>query len=215
MTFSIAARCARTGAFGLAISTSSLAVGARCPFARAGVGAVLTQNRTDPRLGPQGLAQLEAGLPAPAALEAVMATAPHAGWRQVAMIDRQGHAAYVSGDRITSIHAGATGRDCVAIGNLLADIGVPPAMVAAFEAAGDRDFGDRLMGALAAGLAAGGEHKPVQSAALLIVDREPFPVVDLRVDAHDRPIAELDGLWRRYRPLMPTMLAWALDPDAA
>src|SRR5882757_4649868 len=83
MTFSIAGRCARTGMFGIAITTSSMAVGSRCAFARAGIGAVLTQHRTDPRLGPLGLDLLAAGKTAAETIAALVASTPHHGWRQL------------------------------------------------------------------------------------------------------------------------------------
>jgi len=83
MTFSIAGRCARTGAFGISISTSSIVVGSRCAFAKAGVGAVLTQHRTDPRLGPRGIELLRSGCSAQEAMDALVASSPHIGWRQL------------------------------------------------------------------------------------------------------------------------------------
>src|SRR4051812_35879067 len=100
MTFSLAGRCARTGAIGGAITTSSPAVGARCLYARAGVGVVLTQNRTDPRLGPRGLALLAEGC-APGARHRSAST-PHCGWRQLAVLDANGAGAVFSGDNIDS-----------------------------------------------------------------------------------------------------------------
>src|SRR5258707_4478034 len=103
MTFSIAGRCARTGAFGLSISTSNIGVGSRCPFARAGVGAVLTQNRTDPRLGPRGLDLMRSGCSAQAAMDALVASTPDIGWRQLAAIDAQGRTAPYAGKHILSI----------------------------------------------------------------------------------------------------------------
>src|SRR5262249_12628842 len=128
MTFSIAGRCARTGAFGLSISTSNIAVGSRCPFARAGIGAVLTQHRTDPRLGPRGIGLLQSGCSAREAIDALVASTPHIGWRQLAAIDGRGRTATYAGDRITSIHNEVEGKDCVAIGNIIANTEVPVAM---------------------------------------------------------------------------------------
>lgn len=114
MTFSIAGRCARTGAFGMSISTSSIVVGSRCAFAKAGAGAVLTQHRTDPRLGPRGIELLRSGCSAQETMDALVASSPHIGWRQLAAIDRQGRTAAFAGDRIVSTHNEVHGRDCIA-----------------------------------------------------------------------------------------------------
>src|SRR5216683_2657084 len=109
MTFALAARCPRTGMLGAAVTTSSLAVGSRCVFARAGIGAVLTQHRTDPRLGPQGLDYLAAGKSAQETIDALVASTPHHGWRQLAVVDKEGRVAHFSGGLIASIHGGAIG----------------------------------------------------------------------------------------------------------
>ncbi len=194
MTFSIAGRCARTGAFGLSISTSNISVGSRCIFARADIGAVLTQNRTDPRLGPRGLDLLESGCSAQETMAALVASTPHIGWRQVAAIDAQGRTAAHNGHHIKSIHDDVHGKDCVAIGNIIKTKDVPAAMVRAFERDPAARLGERLMAALEAGLDAGGENGPVRSAALLVVHEESFPLVDLRVDGADGPIAALRAL---------------------
>ena len=138
MTFSIAGRCARTNAFGVAIATSSIAVGARCPHARAGVGAVATQNVTDPALGPLLLDLMERGLSARVAIEAVMQDRPHIAHRQLTAVDRHGGAFCFSGSRILGVHGERVRPDCVAAGNLLANAEVPEAMTAAFAATAAR-----------------------------------------------------------------------------
>jgi uncharacterized Ntn-hydrolase superfamily protein len=138
MTFSIAARDAATGMFGMAIASSSPAVAARCAHARAGVGVVASQNITDPRLGPKGLDLMAAGLSATEALDRLLATEPHMEYRQLVLVDRQGITAVHSGAEALGINAVAEGRErsgVAAAGNLLADAGVPEAMVAAFLAA--------------------------------------------------------------------------------
>src|SRR5882724_1023544 len=162
MTFSLAARCPRTGMLGVAVTTSSMAVGSRCAFARAHVGAVLTQHRTDPRLGPLGLELLALGnASAQATVDALVASTPHHGWRQLAVVDAAGRTAHFSGHLIYSLRAGVSGDGVVAVGNLLADEGVPAAMVRDFERDPGRKLAARLVSALAAGLAAGGETSPV------------------------------------------------------
>ena len=214
MTFSIAARCARTGRFAVAVASSSPAVAARCAYARAGVGAALSQNVTDPRLGPRALDLLALGAGAADAVHILRATAPHAEHRQVAVIDAAGAVAGFSGARALGVHAIAHGADAIAAGNLLVNADVPAAMIAAF-AASAMDLGERVVRAMQAGLAAGGEAGPVRSAGLLMVDRVPWPVADLRVDWHDTPIAELAQLWALWRPQLDAYVTRALDPDAA
>ncbi len=213
MTFSLAGRCARTGMLGGVIATSSPAVGSRCLYAKAGLGVVLTQNRTDPRLGPHGLDLLAGGCSPAATIAALVASTPHAGWRQLAALDRTGVSAHFSGERILSKHAGVTGVDCVAVGNILRDAAVPAAMAAAFAGAAALDLPARLLAALEAGDAAGGEELPLRSAALLVVHRELFAYADLRVDAAPSPIAALRALWEEYAPNADDYVTRALDPD--
>lgn len=215
MTFAVAALCRRTGRMGAAITTSSPAVGSRCPWARARVGVVLSQNITDPRLGPRGLDLMAGGLAAEAALDALIADAPHLDHRQLALLDAEGGAATFSGKQTLGTNASQTGADCVAAGNLLATPEVPRAMVASFEASGEMALADRLVAALGDGLAAGGEMGEVKSAALLVVAEQSWPYVDLRVDWHDEPVAELARLWQIYEPQAEAYVTRALDPDAA
>jgi uncharacterized Ntn-hydrolase superfamily protein len=214
MTFSIAARCAETGAFGVAISSSSICVASRCAFVRAGAGAALTQNVTDPRLGPRALDLMAEGLSAVDALARVAREAEHIGWRQLATVDRTGGTAHHTGAKALGTHAVAEGQGCIALGNLLADPGVPRAMIAGFTNARGH-LAERLLIGLESGLAAGGEAGPVRSAGLLVADRQPWPVVDLRVDWHERPIAALRALWTEYAPQLDAYVIRALDPDAA
>lgn len=201
MTYSLAGRCARTGMMGGVITTSSPAVGSRCLFARARVGVVLTQNLTDPRLGPRGLALLEDGCAPKETIAALVASTPHHGIRQLAVLDASGGSAHFSGAGITSILGAAQGANSVAVGNILRSDAVPAAMVAAFEADPDAPIADRLLAALDAGTAAGGEIRPLVSAALLVVDRESFPYVDLRVDSDPDPTGALRRAWIDYAPL--------------
>jgi uncharacterized Ntn-hydrolase superfamily protein len=185
------------------------------PFARAKVGGVLTQNRTDPRLGPRGLDLLASGCSAAEARDALVASTPHIDWRQLAVMDRAGRTAAFTGARVKP-HLGEVQReDCVAIGNILANDAVVPAMAEAFAARPRDALAARLVHALAAGLAAGGEHGPVRSAALIVVAEESFPLVDLRVDAADQPIAALAALWKEYEPWADEFVIRAVDPDRA
>lgn len=216
MTFSIVARCAHSGQFGVAISSSSPAVAARCAHARAGIGAVATQNVTNPALGPLMLDRLAAGASAGDAVAAARDGDRFPDYRQLLAIDAAGTTAIHSGARALGIWTAAQGRDCAAGGNLLASDEVPAVMIAAFETTGG-SLGDRLMAAMAAAIAAGGEAGPVRSAGLLVVHRERWPFVDLRIDWLDDgcPVAALGRAWRVYQPQADAYVMRALDPTAA
>jgi len=217
MTFSIVARCGRTGQLGAACTTSDVAIGARVPWARAGIGAAVTQHRTDPRLGPRLLSLLASGADAAGAVAGAVASTPHAQWRQLAVIAPEGPPSAWSGELVDKRHAAEiAGTDHAVVGNLLAGPGVGAAVSAAFEA-GDPAAGlaERLVAALEAGLAAGGERRALRSAALLVVAGQPFPLVDLRADEHAEPVAELRRLWDLYRPLTAEFVTRALDPCGA
>jgi uncharacterized Ntn-hydrolase superfamily protein len=216
MTFSIVARCTDTGQFGVAISSSSPAVAARCAHVRAGVGAVATQNVTNPLLGPSTLDRLAVGIPSGSAVAEVVATDSFAAYRQVLAIDAAGETAVHSGANALGVWASASGADCAAGGNLLADPGVPAAMVAAFATSAG-PLGHRLLAALQAGVDAGGEAGPVHSAGLLIADRQRWPYVDLRVDWLDPacPVAALSAIWAVYGPQADDYVTRALNPAAA
>ena len=142
-----------------------------------------------------------------------MASTQHAQWRQLAAIDVQGNTAAYSGARTKPEMSEAAAQDACAIGNILATARVPPAMLRAFQADPAAPLAERLVHALEEGLAAGGENGPVRSACLMVVERESFPLIDLRVDWHDTPIAELRSLWNQYAPQVNDYLIRALDPD--
>lgn len=214
MTFSLIARCATTGQFGMVISSSSPAVAARCAHVRAGVGVVASQNITDPGLGPEILDRMARGKSAAAALADVTAGRQYIDYRQLLVVDAAGGRAIHSGAQVLGIWGEALGQDCAAGGNLLADAGVPTAMIAGFEGAAGH-LGDRLMVALQAGLAAGGEAGPVHSAGMKITDRLDWPLVDLRIDWSDDPIAALAEAWKVYRPQMGAYVQRAQNPTIA
>jgi uncharacterized Ntn-hydrolase superfamily protein len=215
MTFSLVGRCVETGMFGVAITTSSIAVASRCPWARARVGAVATQNVTDPRLGNQGLDLLARGVPAPEAIKTLMRDAPHAQHRQVTMIDAEGRTAHWSGAKTLGTNNVAEGVNCIAAGNLLQNPDVPAAMVRGFSSAKGH-LAERLLVGLEAGIVAGGEMGPVHSAGLLVVHEQPWPLVDLRIDWHDEnPIGALKRLWQDFQPQMDAYITRALNPDSA
>jgi uncharacterized Ntn-hydrolase superfamily protein len=216
MTFSIVGRCAETGQLGIAISSSSIAVGARCPWLRAGVGAVATQNITLPALGPEILDLLDAGESPTAALDKALTRHGFSQYRQVAVIDHHGATALFTGSQALGVNNAVAGEQCVAAGNLLANPGVIQAMVDAFEVTAGELLADRLLAAMHAAMAAGGEAGPVHSAALSVVSDLLWPIVDLRVDwAEQSPIGQLDQLWQAYRPQMDDYVIRALNPTVA
>jgi uncharacterized Ntn-hydrolase superfamily protein len=216
MTFSLVARCARTGMFGVAVSSSSPAVAARCAHARESAGAVATQNITDPTLGILGLDLLRDGLRAEQALKRIREVGHHIEFRQLLLVDQQGGTAVFSGKRTLGRNALAQGQGVAAGGNLLASADVPARMVEAFERSDGRHLGDRLVEAMQAGLAAGGEEGPVRSAGLLVVHDVAWPVADLRVDwTQGDPIAELAALWDLWKPQMDAYVTRALNPAGA
>ena len=215
MTFSLVARCAQTGMFGMAVSSSSPAVAARCAYARAGVGAVASQNITDPTLGPMALDLMADGMSAAEAIAEVKARGAYIGYRQVLAVDRAGQTAIHSGDHVLGIWRTAQAPDVAAAGNLLDNPDVPQAIVDGFSATPGH-LGDRLIAAMLAGLDAGGEAGPVHSAGMLLVDDVPWPVADLRCDwTEDCPIAAIATAWQVYKPQLRDYVQRALDPSAA
>ena len=215
MTFSLVARCAETGMFGVAISSSSPAVAARCSYARAGVGAVASQNVTDPTLGPLALDLMEQGMSAAEAIAEVRKRGRFIEYRQVLAVDTKGGTAIHSGPNSLGIWTQAQGTDVASGGNLLANDGVPNAIVEGFETATGH-LGDRLIAAMRAGLAAGGEAGPVHSAGMMLVDRVPWPVADLRCDwTEDCPVEAIATAWEVYKPQLDAYIQRALDPREA
>ena len=215
MTFSLVARCERTGMFGVAISSSSPAVAARCSYARAGVGAVASQNVTDPTLGPLTLDLMESGLSAADAVAEVKRRGAFIEYRQVLAVDRNGATAIHSGPNSLGIWTQAQAKNVASGGNLLANDSVPQAIVEGFLAT-EGHLGDRLIAAMRAGLAAGGEAGPVHSAGMKLVDKVAWPVADLRCDwTEDCPIEAVAIAWEVYKPQLDAYIQRALDPRAA
>lgn len=214
MTLSIAAWDAETGQFGAAVSSSSISVGSRCLHWRPGVGIALSQNITDPRLGPRLLGLVEDGVEVGAALDAVVHSTPHIRFRQLGLVDSRGNTGLYNGSELLGCFAGAEGRHCVAAGNLLANDEVPAAMIEAFENS-TGNFGSRVLGALIAGVEAGGEAGPLRSAGLLIGGEPTWPLAELRIDWDDDPIAKMTAGWEIYQPQIGDYVTRAYDPDQA
>ena len=215
MTFSIAGYCVKTRMLGTALATSSLAVGAYCPFAYARAGVAVIQNFADPRLGTQAVQALKEGKSAEETLDLLANTAGGRAWRQIMIVDRLGDTAHYSGLKIDLPNGTASGVHCVAGGTLLGKPSVPQACVTDFESNFECDLGERLLRALEAGFRAGSETKPLKSAALLVVHREIWPLVDLRVDHNPNPIVELRKVWGAFAPEAMNYVQRAVDPETA
>ncbi|HMD25516.1 MAG TPA: DUF1028 domain-containing protein [Streptosporangiaceae bacterium] len=213
MTFSLVGRCERTGAVGAVIASASMAVAARCVAARAGVGAVCSQSTTDPRLREALLSAMADRAAAIDALAAVVRRTPDVAYRQLLVVDTDGGSAAYSGELALGEATDVCAAGAAAAGNLLADRGVPAAMLAAFTGRAGDSLGARLIAAVEAGLAAGGEVSPVRSAGMVIAEAVPWPVTDLRVDWHDDPVGELAGLWQLWQPQARAYIDRALRPD--
>ncbi len=194
-TFSIAARDEATGMLGVAVTSKAFSVGMLCPFARAGVGAVATQSLVNPSLGPAILDHLATGLDPEAALAAALDRDPRPERRQVNVIDALGRSATFTGGGCIPWCGGRRGRDYALAGNILTGEAVVAAMERAFHDLAGRPFGERLLGVLDAGQAAGGDARGRQSAALLVVHRTAVPFLRLQVEDHAEPLAELRRLY--------------------
>ncbi len=213
MTFSIAATDG-SGRFGIAVSSSSPAVAARCAHLRDGVGAVSSQNITDPRLGTALLNRLQAGYSAQEAIDAVVQESPAVDYRQLVVLDANGGSAVFSGAHTLGVFGEGRGANSVSAGNMLAHPGVAQVLCDAFEAsAGELEV--RLMAALRAAIAAGGEAGPVRSAGLSVVSGHGWRDTDLRVDWHDHPIEELEKLLDVWLPQRQDYVIRGLDPASS
>jgi uncharacterized Ntn-hydrolase superfamily protein len=199
MTWSIVARDPASGAFGVAVTTKFFAVGALCPHAMSEVGALATQALVNPTFGPRGLRLLREGASAAQTIESLLASDQGRETRQIHVLDTQGR------------NAAHTGRDCIGwcghllrrgfsvAGNMLAGPRVIEDTAAAYEAGAHLPFAERMIGALDAGQAAGGDKRGKQSAALKIYAGEEYPWLDIRVDDHAEPLVELRRLYEEAR----------------
>ena len=198
-TFSIAARCRRTGMLGVGVSTAVPGVGGICPFIAPGVGAVSTQSWVNPYLGIDGVQLMSEGMGAKAALKKLIADDPGRDVRQVGLVDKTGQSAAYTGRSCVQWCGHLTGKDFAVQGNMLVGEATVTAMAEAFERAADLSLPERLLAVLEAGQAAGGDKRGRQSAAIKIYHREAFPYLDLRVDEHRHPVAELRRIFEVAR----------------
>jgi uncharacterized Ntn-hydrolase superfamily protein len=202
------------GAVGMAVTSSSPAVAARCIHLRAGVGGAASQNITDPRLGTSLLDGLAAGLDARGALAGVVADRPLVEYRQLTVLAMDGEGAAYSGSRTLGTHHDRVGARVVAAGNMLAGTEVIDAVVDTFEGS-TGELEERLLVALEAGAAAGGEAGPVHSAGLSVVRQVPWRETDLRVDWSEDPLGELRALLEVWLPQRDDYVTRGLDPTKA
>lgn len=194
-TFSITARDPETGALGVAVSTKLPCVGAMCPWVRGGVGAIASQSFVNPYLGIDGLRLLDEGMNANDALERLLAEDTYREIRQLAIVDREGGAAGFTGRECTDWCGHTVGDGFVVAGNMLTGEDVITGMRQAFEDAAGETLAERLMRALEAGQAAGGDRRGKQSAALYVATTEEYGHTDVRVDDHPDPVAELRRIY--------------------
>ncbi len=201
MTWSIVAHDKATGAFAVAVATCNFAVGASCPFVRAGVGAVSTQSITNRYLGPAILDAMARGIAPAAAIEGALAGDEGAHLRQVQAVDREGRSAAWTGRHCVSWCGSESAPHVGVAGNMLAGEAVVHDTMAAMLGAEPASLlPERLMAAMSAGEQAGGDRRGRQSAAMLLTTTEDFPDLNLRVDDHPDPLAELRRLlsiWTR------------------
>lgn len=194
MTFSVVARCERTGQLAVGAVTAEIGVGKLACHARARSGAVATQATTNPYLAYDALRLLDAGRPAAEALTAVLAADPGACFRQCAVIDAQGRVAVHTGDRTLPWSGHLIGDGWAAQGNRLVGRRTLEAVAGELDAVPDRHLVERVLRALEAGEVTGADREGALSATLTVVDREEYPLWDLRVDHHERPVEELRRL---------------------
>lgn len=213
-TFTLIARCERTGMLGIGMATSSICVATRCPFAKANIGAVSIQAYPDPRLGPLAIELLEMGYSAPKVLAELKASDPHIEYRQIGVVDRDGNSAAYSGPMNKDWAGHIVAKNYVAMGNLLAGEHVARAIADSFTASVVEPLEERLMRAIEAGRDAGGQKDGLLfSAAILMYDKEVFPRVSLRVDHHEKPVDELRRILEIYKPLIPYYVKRPADPS--
>jgi uncharacterized Ntn-hydrolase superfamily protein len=198
MTFTIMARCQHSGKLGIASTTRSLAVGARVIHALPNKGVVAIMAIADKRLGTTALKLLDAGYKAPGVIEGLVAADPDHEYRQLGVIDADGYAAARTGRNSRDWAGHHIGNDFIALGNVLKGKHVLDAIVAGFSLDTKASLEERLMQGIEAGRDAGGQHGGQNSAAILVYKERAYPLVDLRVDVHDEPVAELRRVFNTY-----------------
>jgi len=218
MTFTIVAREPGSGLLGIAQSTNPLSVGARCPFIRANVGAVSTQAYTDPGLGPLAIELLTLGYSPEKVIKELGESDNHFAWRQIGIVDRTGRVAVHTGKECKQYSSSITGPGYVVMGNILLTDKVVPAMDRAWRQSDGQLFEDRLMAAVSAGHAEGGDAGGHRSACLIVYDVESYARTDLRIDFVPKREGQPDAvdalreILDRWRPMIGYYKARPHDP---
>ncbi len=202
-TFTILARCPRSGAIGIGIATYSLGVGGYCPSIAAGVGVLSSQALADPRLRPVGMRILEGGASAGEALKGIEDYDQYIDYRQIGIVDAKGEIAVHTGPKTWEWAGHRTGPQYIAMGNKLSGGQVIDAMAQDFESSASEELEERLLRCIEAGRDAGGQLEGQRSSALIVYHQESYPWMDLRVDAHGEPVGELRRVYEVYRPMAP------------
>ena len=205
MTWSIVARDT-SGAFGVAVASRFFAVGALCLHARSGAGALATQALVNPRYGPAGLDLLAQQHECARVIDELIARDPGRAVRQLHLVGAKGRSAAYTGNECIAWCGHVAGETFSVAGNMLAGAGVVQDTADAYRDHAHLDFAERLIAAMEAGEAAGGDKRGKQAAALRIVTTEDYPMLDLRIDDHDNPLAELHRLYEksleRFQPFV-------------
>ena len=212
-TFSLVGRCARTGMFGVAISTGEMAVGSRCIHVAPNAGAVISQASSNPRLGHLGLNLLRQGYPAPRVVSEIAASDNFVERRQLGCVDVSGRTAARTGANNRTWAGHRLADNVVVCANAVVGPDVADAMFDSFLGNAELPLWERLLAALEAGKRAGGEPNGEKSAGLYVVDQEPYAIVDLRIDLHPEPVAELRRVADQYFPLVAYYRLRPLDPN--
>ena len=220
MTYTLIARCPRTGGFGIGIATYSLAVGSKCPVIATGLGAITTQAFVNPTFKAFGLRLLGDGHPAQQTLKLLKEADPDIAYRQIAIVDRWGAVACHTGAKTRPWTGHCIGDGFVALGNVLKGEGVIAAMAQAFAVSEGGDLAERILRAIESGRNAGGQHGlegplPERSASLLVHDVDEHPLLDLRVDSHPDAVGEMRRLLDEFRPYIPFYRQRWLEPATA
>lgn len=220
MTYTVIARCPRSGEFGVAIATYSLGVGGLCPRVASNIGAMSSQAFVNPELQLLGINLLSAGHPAASALELAIRSDPLQEFRQVGLIDREGRAAVHTGTSTRSYSGHRIEANYAVFGNVLAGEDVLVAMASAWDTSGEERFAERLIRCLEAGRRAGGQKGgsgplPERSASILVHGAREAAELDLRVDMHADAVSELRRLFDHYLPYVAYHRGRWLRPASA
>jgi uncharacterized Ntn-hydrolase superfamily protein len=211
-TFTAIGRCPRTGRLGISISTGEVAVGGRCIYVKPNVGAVATQARTNPLLGPFAIQLMELGYPASRALAELEVSDPYIEYRQLGIVDQWGHTAVRTGSSNGNWKGHLTGDGWITMGNGIVDEGVVKAMAKAMEESVEEEIEVRLMKAVSAGTDAGGQPNGQRSAGILVYENEGFTIINLRVDDSDTPMADLWKIFDKFQPMLDYYKKRPFDP---